>query len=148
MILVVLLPVSIALTGLILILSGLAAWLIPVSRRFFLPINLSWLLILMLAFAYYLFSRASFPEELQDVKAYVTLADPALENYYEQHHHYPDKLDQLNLAVRPPNGLRYVRMTNPSPEWDGTFTRHGDELYLIDFSNAEYVGNGNWFVDD
>ena len=96
----------------------------------------------MLTFAFYLFSRASFPEELREVKAYVAKADPALESCYQQHGQYPTTLDQLNLAVRPPSELRYIRLLDRDHKWVGTFTRRGDEIYVIWFSNAEYEGNG------
>jgi len=146
LIVVVLAPAAIVSIGFLLFVTGITAWRVPSFRRFVLPVNLAWILVLMLAFAGYLFSRASFPAQLEAVKIYVAKADPALETYYTKNGHYPATLDQLKLPVPPPEGLGYRHITGSTEP--GTRSRHGNEGYVLYFSNAEYDGDGSWFVDD
>jgi hypothetical protein len=149
MLIIVLIPGSILIMGLSAAATGLVAWLYRPFRRFFAPINLGLLLLVMLAWSRYFYERTKFPEEFEQVKAYVTIVSPALETYYGQHGHYPDSLNQLGLSAPIPSGLVYQHILHATDNWaPSCYTRAGGEIYTIDFEEAHLCPDGNWFVDD
>jgi hypothetical protein len=146
-IVIVVFPFGALLMLVIALLSCVIAWLAPRLRPCLVPTNLSFLIVLTLCFATYLFRQAWWPQDFEQVKAYVAVAAPALEKYYEKHGHYPDSINQLGLDIRVPPGLGYTHLYDSNHEWSSPTRRIGDEIYLIQYYQAEYCGDGQWFVD-
>jgi len=137
------------LVGVSLALTGLVTWRYRSFRRFFAPINLGLLFILMLAFTRYFYERSKFPAEFENAKAYATLAVPALNHYHSQHGLYPDSLDQLGLQMPTPDGLYYAHIVNPKDDDIASCEEGpGNDVYSIEFKEALLCPDGHWFIDD
>jgi Ca2+/Na+ antiporter len=126
-----------------------AAWLFPRFRSLFIHINLSFVLVLILYFSCFIvWSSRTF----ENAKTYVAVADPVLEEYYQKHGHYPDSLSQLGLEMKPPSGLTYHRVYDPTRKWpvisSWPIRDTKDEMYSFNYYGAVYEGNGYWFIDD
>jgi hypothetical protein len=145
-IIIVMFPFGAFLAFVMALISCGMAWFVPRLRRYLLPINFGFLLILILLFNYYLFRQAWWPQDFERVKAYVAVADPALKKYHKKHGHFPDSLDQLGLNTPIPPGLQYIHFYDRNNEWLAS-GRVGYEIYQIHYYQAEYCGNGQWFVD-
>jgi hypothetical protein len=149
MLIIIMIPAAILLMGASMAITGLSAWLYRPSRRFFWPINLGLMLVLMLAFSWYFYERMKFPGEFEQVKAYVALAVPALHDYHSQHGKYPDSLAQLSLSVPIPSGLQYQRFVDPGINIaPSCMEGPGSDVYCINFEEAHLDPDGGWFLDD
>ncbi len=145
----ILIPASLLLTGLCAAVTGLVAWLYRPFRRFFAPINLCLLLLLMLAWSNYFYERTKFPEEFERVKRYVAVAVPALHDYHTAHGLYPDSLSQLDLPIAVPDGLDYQHKINAGENFAASCNvGAGNDVYSINFQEAFLCPDGHWFVDD
>ena len=147
LILMTFIPYGILLMAVSLIGTGIAAWLSKGFRRYYLRVNLSVLLVLLLAFdSYYLYECSSFPEQFAKAEDYVAVARPALEHYLQQHGRYPDTLEKLDLKQPVPRGLIYKRDAGgfqSSPSYEGI-----NEIYFIEYEGGWLCSDGKWFFDD
>ena len=99
------------------------------------------LVLLLGAFHFwYIFS----PEQIERAKAFVALADPALEKYHQQTGLYPDSLDDLHLGMSSPFWLSYQPDNLGGQEWD--FPTGHREQYRFTFGGLCYRGNGGWCI--
>ena len=120
--------------------TGITTYLWKPARRYFLTVNFCVLLLLLLAYAGHLYERGLFRVGFDQAQSYMAVARPALDEYKSDHGHYPDSLQRVDLNLRPPSGMTYVRNFDP--------THPLDEGYSVTFSDAIYCPDGKWFIDD
>jgi len=102
------------------------------------------LLFLVLLWGAFHFWYISSPEQIAKAKAFVAIADPALETYHQQNGRYPNSLDDLHLGISSPFWLSYQPDNLGGQEWD--FDTGHREQYRITFGGLWYAGYGQWGV--